>query len=70
MAAVINQTGVGTPVAISKLVSAAQSVNGVVAVTVLSPVYSSGNDIVTIQPFEKPLVVDIEEDVQVSFVGE
>lgn len=70
VAAAINQTGVGTPVAISKLVSAAQTVNGVVAVTVLSPVYGTGNDIISIQPFEKPLVVDIEQDVQVSFVGE
>lgn len=70
VAAVINETGVGSPVAISELISAAQSVNGVVAVTVLSPTYGTGNDVVSVQPFEKPLVVDLEEDIQVSFIGD
>lgn len=70
VAAVINETGVGAPVAISELISAAQSVNGVVAVTVLSPVYGTGNDVVSVQPFEKPLVIDLEQDIQVSFIGD
>ena len=70
VAAVINETGVGAPVAISELISAAQSVNGVVAVTVLSPVYGTGNDVVSVQPFEKKLVIDLEQDIQVSFIGD
>ena len=69
VAAVVNQTGVGVPVAISSLVNAAQSVNGVTAVSVLSPSYGPGNDLIAVQPFEKPLVLSIDTDVLVSFVG-
>jgi hypothetical protein len=69
VATVVNNTGVGDPVAISDLVSVAQGVNGVTAVTVLSPTYGVGNDIIAVQPYEKPLVTDIVADVQISFVG-
>jgi len=70
VAAAINETKVGTAIAISDLVAAATSVNGVVAVTVLSPVYGTGNDLIAVQPYEKPLVYDIEQDIQISFVGD
>jgi hypothetical protein len=69
IASLINNTGVGEEVAISDIVATAQSVNGVVAVTVLSPTYGVGNDVISVQPFEKPLVTDITSDIQVSFVG-
>lgn len=68
VASVINQSGVGESIAIGELVAAAQSVNGVIGITVLSPVYGSGHDLIDIQPFEKALVLDIEQDIQVSFV--
>lgn len=68
--AVINDSKVGEDVSISELVSAAQSVNGVVAVSVLSPIYSVGHDVITVQPHEKALVVDPQSDVLVSFIGE
>lgn len=70
VAATINETKVGASIAISDLVSAAQSVNGVVAVTILSPTYGSGSDLIAVQPYEKPLVYDIEQDIQISFVGD
>jgi hypothetical protein len=70
VASVVNSTGVGEPVAISDIVSAAQSVNGVTAVTVLSPSFGPGNDLISIQPFEKPLILSLDEDVLISFVGE
>lgn len=70
VASVVNSTGVGDPVALSAIVTAAQSVNGVVSVTILSPTYSSGNDLISIQPFEKPLVLSLDDDVLISFVGE
>jgi len=69
VAAVINNTAIGAPIAISSLVQAAQSVNGVTAVTVLSPLYGSGSDLISVQPFEKPLVLDVDSDVLVSLVG-
>lgn len=70
VAAVINETKVGISIAISDLVSAAQSVNGVVAVTVLSPAYGTGNDLISVQPYEKPLINDVQQDIQISFVGD
>jgi uncharacterized phage protein gp47/JayE len=69
VASTVNQTGVGLPVAISAIVDAAMSVNGVNAVTVLSPTYGPGNDLISVQPFEKALVLNLADDVLVSFVG-
>lgn len=69
VASVINATGVGEAVAISDIVEAANGVGGVVAVTVLSPTYSVGNDLISVQPFEKPSILDLDQDIQVSLVG-
>lgn len=70
VAAAINRVGIGVPIAISDIINAASKVNGVQAVTVLSPLYSSGNDLIPVQPYEKPLVLNVDTDVLVSFVGE
>ena len=70
VANVINQTGVGKSIPLSKIVAAAQAVNGVEAVTVLSPEYASGSDLIDIQPYEKPLVTDVDADINISFVGD
>ena len=69
VASVINATGVGKAIAISDIVAAARKVNGVVAVAVVSPSYTSVNDLITIQAYEKPMVLDLEQDITVSFVG-
>lgn len=66
----INDTGIGRSIPISSLVAAAMQTTGVLAVSVLSPVYSSSNDLIPIQPDEKPLVLDAEQDISVSIVGE
>jgi Asp-tRNA(Asn)/Glu-tRNA(Gln) amidotransferase A subunit family amidase len=66
VAAVINRTGVGQPVAISDLVDAAASVTGVVSVSVVSPSYGPGSDLISVQPYEKPLVLSAAQDVSVS----
>jgi hypothetical protein len=70
VAAVINGTGIGEPIAISDLVNAASKVNGVIAVSIISPTYNSESDLVSVQPYEKPLVLNLETDVQVSLVGQ
>lgn len=70
VASVINQTPVGVPVSIGALVAAAQKVNGVVGVSVLSPAYGPGNDLIAIQPYEKPFVVNLEQDILVTLVGD
>lgn len=70
IASVVNKAGVGQPVAIGAIVAAAQAVNGVISVTPLSPSLSPGSDLISIQPFEKALVLSLDEDVLISFVGE
>lgn len=70
VASVVNKTGTGTPISIDSLIGAARSVNGVAAVTVLSPTYGVGNDQISVQPFEKPLVLSLDDDISVSIVGE
>ena len=70
VAAAINKTLVGQSVSISEVVKAAQSVNGVQAVSVSSPAYNVGNDLIPVQAYEKALVLDIENDITVSFIGE
>ncbi len=69
VAAVINKQGIGQPVAISDIVTAAGQVNGVLAVTILSPIFASGSDLISAQPFEKTLVLNVDTDVLVSLVG-
>lgn len=70
VAAAINIVGVGQPVALSDLIAAANSVNGVVSVTVVSPAFGPGSDLISIQPYEKPMVLNLDDDISISFVGE
>ncbi len=70
VAAVINRGPVGKPIAIGDLVSAAQSVNGCLSIAVVSPTYSSGSDLIAIQPFEKPVVLNVDDDILVSLIGQ
>lgn len=69
VASAVNRVAIGQSVAISSIVSAAQGVDGVVAVTVLSPTYTSGSDLIPVQANEKPRILDIDQDIQVSVVG-
>lgn len=70
VAAAINKIGVGESIAISDVVSAAGGVNGVTAVTVTSPEYATGHDLISVQAHEKPMVLDSNQDVLVAFVGD
>ncbi len=69
VATVINQTPIGNPVALSKVVAAATKVVGVIAVTVASPSYAVGSDLIDVQPAEKPLVLSLN-DISIAFTGE
>jgi hypothetical protein len=69
VAQVINNTGIGQSIALGALVAAAQKVNGVVAVVITSPTYGSGNDLISVQPFEKALVLNLDQDVTVTLIG-
>lgn len=70
VAALINQIGVGQPVAISAIINAASKVVGVVAVTMISPTFNTENDLISVQPFEKPLIVNLDQDIHIAFAGE
>lgn len=70
VAAAINNTAVGTHIAISDLIDAAGSVNGVVSVAVTSPSFAAGTDLINVQPYEKPLVLSLDDDILVSFIGD
>lgn len=70
VASVINATAIGQSIAISDLVAAASRINGVVAVSVTSPAYTSDSDLIPVQTLEKPLVLNLDQDILVSFVGE
>jgi uncharacterized phage protein gp47/JayE len=69
VAGVINNAGIGQAIAISDLVNAAGSVTGVIAVSVISPTYNNTNDLISVQPYEKPLVQNLDTDVLVTIVG-
>ena len=70
VAGVVNNTDIGASIAISDIIKAAQNVNGVVAVSVLSPAYSISNDLINVQPFEKPLILNVDTDVLISLIGD
>lgn len=69
VASVVNSSKVGESIPLSKIVSAANAVGGVLGVTVVSPTYNTGSDLVVVQPHEKALVVDLESDIQLSVLG-
>jgi len=69
VAATINNSKVGESIAISDIVTAANSLDGVLAVSMLSPSYTSINDLIQVQSHEKALVLDLNSDIQVSIVA-
>jgi hypothetical protein len=69
VATVINFAKIGESVSISSLVAAAGMVPGVVAVAVLKPTYTSVNDTLPVNSNEKLMVLDINNDILVTFVG-
>jgi hypothetical protein len=66
----VNQSAIGEPLALSSIVTAASKVVGVLSVTILSPTYNAGNDLIPVQPYEKALVLDLDTDIQITFTGE
>ncbi len=70
VASVINNSGVGESIAISDIVTAAGSVSGVVAVSVIDPTFTTGNDLIAVASFEKALVIDLTQDISVSLISE
>lgn len=59
----INRIPLATPVDLSRIVGAARKVQGVVSVVVLSPTYTSTQDVIPVQANEKPFVFDAQRDI-------
>lgn len=68
IAALINSTAIGQSIAISDIISTVNSIPGTRAVSISSPTYDPLNDIIVVNPAEKPFVLDIVNDIQVSKV--
>lgn len=68
IAALINSTPIGESIAISDIISTVNSIPGTRAVSISSPTYDPLNDIIVVNPAEKPFVLDIVNDIQVSKV--
>lgn len=69
VASYVNSLGVGQPVVLSQVVAAAQAVYGVSSAVITSPTYSLGSDEIAIQPYEKPMVLNLS-DITVSTIGD
>jgi hypothetical protein len=69
VATVVNQTAIGKSISFSDIIDAAREVVGVVSVAIVSPLFSVEHDQIKVQPYEKPFVLDLAQDVQVSFLG-
>lgn len=68
IAALINSTPIGQSIAISDIISTVNSIPGTRAISISSPTYDPLNDIIVVNPAEKPFVLDIVNDIQVSKV--
>ncbi len=69
VATVINQSAVGESIALSDLVDAANSIDGVFSVVMLSPAMTSSTDLIKTQPYEKARVLDVDLDISVGLLG-
>lgn len=69
VAALINSNPIGQSIAISKIISTVNSINGVKAVAISSPLYDNQNDLIKLQPFEKAKIIDPVADISVKKIG-
>lgn len=68
VSSLINSNPIGSPIAISAIVSVVNSVRGVRAVSISSPTYDDSNDLIPLTARQKALVVDPSVDVSVSLL--
>ena len=68
IAALINSTPVGISISLSQILTSAQGIQGVTSAVMITPVLNTSNDLIKVQPFEKPLVTDLNSQIQVSLL--
>ena len=69
VATFVNNSKVGEAIAISDIIAVASSIGGVEAVSVSSPAYTTTADRITVQPYEKPLVLQPDLDITLTLIG-
>lgn len=68
IAALINSSPMGESIAISDIISTVNSIPGTRAVSITSPSYSPANDVIVVNPAEKPFILDVVNDIIVAKV--
>jgi hypothetical protein len=68
VAGYVNNLDVGESVSISRMISAANTVVGVIAVAVTYPTYDASNDLITVSPDERAYILDTTSDITVSVI--
>lgn len=68
IAALINSSPIGKSIAISDIVAVVNSIPGVKAVSITSPTFTITNDVIVVNPSEKPFILDIVNDITISKV--
>lgn len=66
IASLINSSPIGQSIAISDIISSVNKIQGVRAISISSPSYSVTQDVIVINPSEKPFILDIVNDISVS----
>jgi hypothetical protein len=66
-ASAVNSTPVGQSVAYSDIVSAVNAVFGVFSVAIAN--FTENTPVIPVLAYEKPLVIDLEKDIEVNIVG-
>jgi uncharacterized phage protein gp47/JayE len=69
VSSLINSNPIGESIAISSIIAAVDSIPGVRAVAISSPLYDSANDTIYVAPSEKAIVIDSTIDISVSLNG-
>ena len=69
IAALINSSPIGRSIAISSIIASVNSIPGTVAVSITSPNYNATNDLIVVNPSEKPFILSITDDITVSKTG-
>lgn len=67
VASIVNSTIVGQSIAISDIVSAVNNINGIISVVIIYPEYNTINDFIALQPNEKPKILDLDQDIFITF---
>ncbi len=68
VAGVINSASIGESISISDILGAVRGIEGIFAISVIYPTYDSSNDVIVVNPGEKP-ICNAATDVSVTLLG-